>query len=131
MFIRAALLRQLGGFDDRYYLSWEDVDLSLRVRNTGASLLVVPSARIYHKGGQSGKSLDGIYGYYTVRNSLLLASKHSGRHYPRAALTIVGGALRRCLRLRTLRTARFRLIWDGLKDHLCHRYGPYEALHRP
>jgi len=127
MLIRADLLRRLGGFDDRYYLSWEDVDLSLRVRNEGQQLLIVPPARIYHKGGQSGKNLDGIYGYYTVRNSLLLASKHSGRDYPRAAFTILGEALRRCLRAGASRTRRLRLVWDGLRDHLCQRYGPYKA----
>jgi GT2 family glycosyltransferase len=131
MLIRADLVRRLGGFDDRYYLSWEDVDLSLRVRKEGHRLLVVPQSRIYHKGGQSGKNLNGIYNYYAVRNSLLLASKYSGRDYPRAAFSIVSGALRGGLRFSSLRTGRFRLIWDGLRDHLCRRYGPYEALHRP
>jgi hypothetical protein len=129
MLIRSELLRRLGGFDDRYYLSWEDVDLSLRVRNEGHTLLVAPNARIYHKGGQSGKNLDGIYGYYAVRNSLLLASKHSGADYPRAAVAIVVGALRHSLRIRSFRIARLRLLWDGLRDHLIGRYGPYEASH--
>jgi GT2 family glycosyltransferase len=129
MLIRAGLLRRLGGFDDRYYLSWEDVDLSLRVRNEGQRLLVVPGARIYHKGGQSGKNLNGIYGYYAVRNSLLLASKHSGRDYRRAALTIVGTHLRSCMRPSSVQARRLRLIWDGLWDHLRQRYGPYDAFH--
>jgi GT2 family glycosyltransferase len=130
MVIRAPLLKELEGFDDRYFLSWEDVDLSVRLRNGGHKLLVVPAARIYHKGGQSGKNMDGIYGYYTVRNSLLLASKHSGSDYPRAALIILGGALRGGLRIRTFKSRRLRLIWDGLRDHLCQRYGQYQAVHR-
>jgi GT2 family glycosyltransferase len=129
MLVRADLMRKLEGFDDRYYLSWEDVDLSLRIRKEGRRLLVAPASRIYHKGGQSGKNLDGIYGYYAVRNSLLLASKHSGSDYPRAALAIVGGALRQSLRLSTLKTRRLQLIWKGLFDHLGHRYGSYQALH--
>jgi GT2 family glycosyltransferase len=130
MMIRAPLLKELEGFDDRYFLSWEDVDLSVRLRNAGHKLLVVPASRIYHKGGQSGKNMEGIYGYYTVRNSLLLASKHSGRDYPRAALTILGGALRSGLRIRTFKSRRLRLIWDGFWDHLFQRYGPYQAFHR-
>jgi GT2 family glycosyltransferase len=130
MLIRARLLREIGGFDDRYFLSWEDVDLSVRVRNAGQRLMVVPRARIYHKGGQSGKNMNGIYGYYTVRNSLLLASKHSGSDYPHAAFTIVSGALRSCLRGSAFRARRLRLICDGLRDHLRHRYGPYEAFNR-
>ena len=59
MLLRAELLGQLGGFDDRYFLSWEDVDLSLRVRDAGRKVMVAPTARIYHKGGQSGKSFHG------------------------------------------------------------------------
>ena len=130
MMLRADLLRRLEGFDDRYFLSWEDVDLSIRLRNEGQKLLVVPAARIYHKGGQSGKNLDGIYGYYTVRNSLLLASKHSGEDYPRAAAAIIGGALRNCLRAESRKFPRLRLLWHGLRDHLRQRYGPYEAMNR-
>jgi GT2 family glycosyltransferase len=130
MLVRAQLLGRLGGFDDRYYLSWEDVDLSVRVRNEGQKLLVAPAARIYHKGGQSGKNLEGIYGYYAVRNSLLLASKHSGPDYPRAAMKIVGGALRGSFRIKSFRFGRLRLLWDAVKDHLTNRYGPYEASHR-
>jgi GT2 family glycosyltransferase len=127
MMLPADLLRKLEGFDDRYYLSWEDVDLSIRVRNEGRKLLIVPPARIYHKGGQSGKNLDGIYGYYTVRNSLLLARKHSGRDFPRAAFTILSEALRRSLRAGPHRLRRLRLVWDGLRDHLFHNYGSYKA----
>lgn len=130
MLLRGPLLRALGGFDDRYYLSWEDVDLSLRVRQAGKRVMVAPSSRIYHKGGQSGKNLDGIYGYYTVRNSLLLARKHSGRDYLRAAFSILSAGLRPCLRSRPFRARRLRLVWDGLWDHLRQRYGPYGATRR-
>ena len=132
MLLAAPLLHQLGGFDDRYYLSWEDVDLSLRVRDAGRSVLVVPDARIYHKGGQSGKKLNSIYSYYTVRNSLLLASKHSGRDYHRAVISIIGGFLKRCLhpRYEGPRGRLLRLIWDGLRDHLQQQYGPYRPTVR-
>ena len=46
MLVRTELLGRLGGFDDRYYLSWEDVDLSVRMRSEGQKLLVAPAARI-------------------------------------------------------------------------------------
>lgn len=130
MLVKAELLDKLGGFDDRYYLSWEDVDLSLRVKKEGFRVMVAPGARIYHKGGQSGKNLNSIYGYYTVRNSLLLARKHSGWNYYRAALSIIGTALRRCVRIGAFRRRHFRLVWDGLWDHLRKRYGPYQPSYR-
>ncbi len=129
MLIPAGLAGELGGFDDRYFLSWEDVDLSVRVRKTGRKVIIAPTARIYHKGGQSGKNFNGIYGYYAVRNSLLLVRKHGGRDYPRALFCIVTWHLKRCLhpRFSGPRGRHLRLIWEGLRDHLQQHYGQYQA----
>ena len=129
MLLRAGLLGELGGFDDRYFLSWEDVDLSLRVREAGQTVMVAPMARIYHKGGQSGKNFNGIYSYYAVRNRLLLASKHSGRDYPRALVWIISRHLKRCLHPRFTgpRVHQLLLIWQAVRDHFRHQYGQYRA----
>ena len=133
MLLRAGLLRDLGGFDDRYFLSWEDVDLSLRVRDAGQKVMVAPMARIYHKGGQSGKNFNGIYSYYAVRNRLLLASKHSGRDYPRALFWIIYAHLKRCLHPRFAgpRFHTLRLVWQAVRDHFRRHYGQYQALSQP
>ena len=53
MFARVELMRKLGGFDDRFFLNWEDVDLCLRTRAAGSRVGLVPSARIDHKVGRS------------------------------------------------------------------------------
>jgi len=37
-----------GGFDESLFAYWEDVDLVLRLRNTGATCRLVPSARAQH-----------------------------------------------------------------------------------
>ena len=130
MLIRAALLRELGGFDDRYYLSWEDVDLCLRVRKAGLAIATVPAARIYHKGGRSGQRMpDGQY-YYTVRNSLLLIREHlKWPVYPAAALQILWLSLRNCRRLYSREPGEFsryaRTTLHGVRDHLHGRYGAY------
>ena len=133
MLIRAELLRELGGFDDRYFLSWEDVDLSLRVRKAGKKVMVAPMARIYHKGGQSGKNFHGIYSYYAVRNRMLLASKHSGRDYPRALLWIIYWHLKRCLhpRFTEPRFHNLSLIWQAARDHFQEHYGQYRPASQP
>jgi len=52
MLLRTPLLVRLGGFDPRYFMYFEDYDLSLRVGRR-ASVAYVPSARIVHHGGEA------------------------------------------------------------------------------
>jgi GT2 family glycosyltransferase len=54
MLFRTAALRTVGGFDERYFLYFEDFDLSLRVHSKG-SLAYLPSMHIVHLGGNSAR----------------------------------------------------------------------------
>jgi GT2 family glycosyltransferase len=47
--IKKELLVKLGGFDTSFFMYHEDADLSLRAKNTGARIVYVPDAVIYHK----------------------------------------------------------------------------------
>jgi GT2 family glycosyltransferase len=44
---------QLGGFDERYFMYGEDVDLALRARAAGHRPVICPTARLVHEVGQS------------------------------------------------------------------------------
>jgi len=48
-----SLLRELGGFDEDFFLYGEDEDLCLRIRKRGLSIGFVEDAVIMHYGGQS------------------------------------------------------------------------------
>ncbi len=54
MLCRTSALRELGGFDERYFLYFEDFDLSLRMAKLG-KLAYVPAMRIQHAGGDAAK----------------------------------------------------------------------------
>jgi GT2 family glycosyltransferase len=54
MFFRTAALRQLGGFDTRFFLYFEDFDLTLRAADV-ARVAYVPSVRITHHGGNAAR----------------------------------------------------------------------------
>jgi SAM-dependent methyltransferase len=51
--IRTELWRQLGGFDERFFMYGEDVDLSLRIHRAGYRCILHPGATIVHYGGRS------------------------------------------------------------------------------
>ena len=54
MLLRTPLFRRLGGFDPRFFLYFEDYDLSLRVARE-AVVAYVPAARIVHHGGEAAR----------------------------------------------------------------------------
>lgn len=53
MAMRADTFRQLDGFDERYFLYCEDVDLCLRCWNAGLAVRVVPAAEVTHRAQRS------------------------------------------------------------------------------
>lgn len=56
MFARADVLRHVGGFDERYFMYGEDIDLCLRVAAAGWRVRYWPGAEVTHLGGGSGWS---------------------------------------------------------------------------
>jgi len=54
MLARTALLARVGGFDPRFFMYFEDYDLSLRVGRE-ATVAYVPQARILHHGGEASR----------------------------------------------------------------------------
>ena len=56
MLARRTALDQVGGFDGRYFLYWEDADLCLRLRHANWQIRYVPSAIVRHHVGQSSRN---------------------------------------------------------------------------
>jgi N-acetylglucosaminyl-diphospho-decaprenol L-rhamnosyltransferase len=53
MLVRRKAFDEVGGFDDRYFLYWEDADLCRRLRDRGWKTRYVPRAIVRHPGGAS------------------------------------------------------------------------------
>lgn len=55
---RACVVRELGGFDERFFAYYEDVDLSFRARLAGYECWYAPKAvAAHHRGGTAGTQL--------------------------------------------------------------------------
>jgi N-acetylglucosaminyl-diphospho-decaprenol L-rhamnosyltransferase len=48
MLARREAFRAVGGFDERYFLYYEDIDLCRRLRQRGLEIRLVPSAKVVH-----------------------------------------------------------------------------------
>lgn len=48
MVFRAGVFKALGGFDERYFLYYEDVDLCLRLRHAGYEVVLLPQVSAIH-----------------------------------------------------------------------------------
>jgi N-acetylglucosaminyl-diphospho-decaprenol L-rhamnosyltransferase len=53
MMFRRAVLDQIGGFDEAYFLYFEETDLCLRAKEAGFQIWYVPASRVMHVRGQS------------------------------------------------------------------------------
>lgn len=57
LFIRSDLFRDLSGFDERFFLYFEDADLCRRARNSGYRVSLASSFPLIHYGGKSQLSI--------------------------------------------------------------------------
>lgn len=79
MLCRNSVLAEIGGFDSRYFLYFEDFDLSLRL-GAVADIAYLPKMRIKHLGGQTSKK--GLWHILMfVRSGLRFFSTHGWRWF--------------------------------------------------
>jgi GT2 family glycosyltransferase len=77
-FLRGAVFRELGSFDERFFVYFEDVDLSLRALNAGRSTYYLASAQCGHVGGGSTDQVKGRRLFYSLHSRIFYAFKHFG-----------------------------------------------------
>ncbi len=77
MFIPTNVLKKTGLFDEKYYLYLEDVDISIRIKNSGLKIQYVPQAVVWHKVSQSSAIGSGLNDYFITRNRLLFGMRYA------------------------------------------------------
>jgi GT2 family glycosyltransferase len=73
---RRSMLQDLGGFDDDFFLVYEDADLNMRARLQGYRCLYIPEAIVQHQVNTSIRTFSHNYVYYGHRNSEYLFWKN-------------------------------------------------------
>ncbi len=105
--VRRKVFEAFGGFDERFFVYFEDVDISFRARKEGWRSVYLCEAQAFHKGGGSSEQVKAKRLFYVLRSRILYGFKHFG-FLPGTGLL-----------LGTLLIEPFaRLVW-----HIAHRTG--------
>lgn len=120
---RADAWQVVGGFDDTYFMYFEDVDISLRLLNSGWQIACLRDVVATHIAEASSTQLPlsgrKLRAYYATRNRLSMLRRHRPARYPLALLhlllfllprTIIAGLIRGDL-------AVARAVGAGILDH--------------
>jgi len=83
---RASFIEDLGGFDERFFLYYEDVDLALRGGERGWVFRCAPTSVVHHAGGASTAALGTELRRLQDRNRLWTAFRFGSRRRIAAAL---------------------------------------------
>jgi len=72
MMVRKESFWDLGGFDKKFFASYEDVDLGWRAWLWGYKIVLVPNSIVYHTGGQTVEKILPEIRFHGVKNSLVI-----------------------------------------------------------
>jgi N-acetylglucosaminyl-diphospho-decaprenol L-rhamnosyltransferase len=82
MLVRVDAFREFGGFDERFFLYYEDDDLCLRALTAGYDCLLEPRAEVMHIGGASSEPswrTDFFKQFHFFRSRHLIIGKYLGK----------------------------------------------------
>lgn len=115
--IRGPLFRQLGGFDERFFVYFEEVDLARRASLAGWNSHFLADVRAFHKGGGTSDQVKAHRLFYSLRSRLAYFDKH-GNGMDRIGIRLVTWGLEPLSRgLHLLLRRRWRELHELLRAY--------------
>lgn len=78
LFVKSELFKKIGGYDERFFLYLEDLDLCRRVRDLGFKVALLPSVTVYHSWRKSSHRRP----YFSSFHHHLSVIKYFRKYYP-------------------------------------------------
>lgn len=107
MLLRTSMIESIGFQDERFFMSLDDIEYSMRIQNKGYTLIYVPASIIYHKARGDSKSLFTLY--YSIRNRLLFIN------------TSLPPLFRHIAKIYFICVMTFKLFWWSLTNRIFFR----------
>lgn len=96
MLVRRSVLEEVGCFDRDYFMYFEDVELSWRIRKAGYRLRFVPRSIVRHFHASTSVEWSPLFSFLVARNRILMLIQHGA---PRDVLRAYGKEMLHLLRL--------------------------------
>lgn len=89
-FVRRSVFVTLGGFDERFFVYFEDLDFARRAREHGWRSVYLATAQAFHRGQGTTDAATDRRTFYFCRSRLMFALKHFRQP---AAIAVIGATL--------------------------------------
>src|SRR5574343_251609 len=77
--LRRDVFNAVGGFDERFFVYLEDLDLSVRLKAAGYSSVYFSGVQALHRGGGPSEKIKATRLFYSLRSRIQYAFKHFSR----------------------------------------------------
>jgi GT2 family glycosyltransferase len=94
LMVRTETLAQVGGFDERYFMYCEEIDLCRRIKTAGWEIYCLPQAELVHLVGQSTRQFRDRMFVALWRSRFLMFEEHESAVFRWAARWLVRLGLR-------------------------------------
>jgi GT2 family glycosyltransferase len=101
--LRPSYLQNVGRFDERFFLYYEDTDLSWRGRLLGWRYRYVPASVVRHEHAASSGEGSDLFRYFVERNRLMMLAKDAPERVAVRAALIEARSMARAVRAEYLR----------------------------
>lgn len=116
--VRRELFAALHGFDERFFVYFEEVDFSYRAHQAGWSSVYLADAQAFHAGGGTSNQVKARRLFYSLRSRLLYGFKHFswlGASVVLLATLLVEPLSRSVLALLRCSWSGFTETWDAYR----------------
>lgn len=77
MLIKTSVFKEIGLFDEKYFMYLEDADFCARAKNKGFKIAYIPESVVWHINAGSSSSGSSLHDYFLTRNRFLFAFKYA------------------------------------------------------
>jgi len=79
LMVRSSVFESVQGFDERFFMYYEEVDLCYRIKKENYSVTYFPSSQIVHSGGKSAEQIQAKVLYMKLESMLRFFRKHQSQ----------------------------------------------------